>query len=64
MVSAGSTRIETHGPVKGVSRRMTRTEQICEGVCPDTDNANGWTSQLFRVACALIVLVMGPQLLH
>ena len=61
MIGAGSTRMETHGPVKGASRRMTRSEQICEGVCPDMDNAKGWTSQLFLVACALRVFVMGPQ---
>ena len=64
MISAGSTRMLMHGPVKGVSRRMTRSEQMCEGVCPDVDNASGWVNQLFVAACALRVFVTSPQFLH
>ena len=64
MISEGSTRMEMHGPVKGVSRRITRSEQMCEGVCPDIDNANGWVSQLSLAACALRVFVTSPQFLH
>ncbi len=47
MMNEGSTFKEMHGPVRGVSRRITRSEQICEGVCPDMDDAKGWVSQSF-----------------
>ena len=41
MMSEGSFFKEMHGQVRGVSRRMTRSEQIRGGVCPEMDDAKG-----------------------
>ena len=41
MMIEGSIFKEMQGPVRGVSRRMTRSEQICGGVCPEMDDAKG-----------------------
>ena len=64
MVSEGSMLREMQGPVRGVSRRMTRSEQICGGVCPEMDDARGCVSQSFFAACDLRVSVTTPQCLH
>ena len=64
MMSEGSIFKEMHGPVRGVSRRMTRLEQICGGVCPEMDDARGCVIQSFFAACALRVFVAKPQFLH
>ena len=64
MVSEGSTFKEMHGPVRGVSRRMTKSEQVCGGVCPEMDDARGCVSQSFFAACDLRAFVAKPQFLH
>ena len=64
MMSEGSIFKEMHGPVRGVSRRMTKSEQICGGVCPEMDDARGCVSQSFFAACDLRVSVTKPHFLH
>ena len=64
MVSEGSMLREMQGPVRGVSRRMTRSEQICGGVCPEMDDARGCVSQSFFAAYDLRAFVAKPHLLH
>ena len=64
MMCEGSILREMQGPDRGLRRRMMRSEQMCEGVCPEMDGARGCVSQSPVAACALRDLVTGQQCLH
>ena len=64
ILSDGSMFKEMHGPARGVRRRMMQSWEMCGGVCPEMDPANGCVSQSLARAWALRVLVVRLQFLH
>ena len=64
MLTEGSMFKEMHGPARGVRRRMMQSEEMCGGVWPEMELANGCVSQSLARAWALRVLVTRSQFLQ